>query len=102
MVHKVYFPSKGTGMYSHSRRLFGKGIGCGVGAVILDGGIGGQSSYPGGIEEYIHTTSKSKSYARKASGEGLGKLSAKLSGLTIKPISSVDKFTKRKPIAFSV
>lgn len=96
MHHKIYFPTKGVGMHSLTRRVCGKG----VGAVILDGGIGGQSSYPGGIEEYLHTTSGTPLRRAKApTGEGLGKISAKLSNLTIKP---VEKAIRRKPIAFSV
>lgn len=107
MIHKIYFPTKGTGMHALTGRAYGKGAlsathGCGIGAVILDGGMGGQSSYMG-IDDYLSTTKhKTKSTYADASGEGLGKLSAKLSGLTIKPISTVDKFKKRKPIAFSI
>lgn len=98
-THKVYF-SNGAGMHTLTKRVLHKGVilphGMGVGAVILDGGIGGQSSYPGGIDEYNQTVNKMKKIQR---GEGLGKLSAKLSGLNIKPPTSGPK---RKPIAFSI
>jgi hypothetical protein len=94
-THKVYF-SGGAGMHTLTKRVLGKG----VGAVILDGGIGGQSSYMGGIVDYLHTTSHTPLSAYKSNrGEGLGKLSAKLSGLNIK---SQTAGPKRKPIAFSI
>jgi hypothetical protein len=73
----------------HSKN--GGTIGCGIGAVLLDGGIGGQSSYPS-IDSYIETTGRnpySGSIDRPqkiqlTSGQGLAdKIASKLSKLNI-------------------
>jgi len=82
-------------------------VGGGVGSVLLDGGIGGQSSYHS-IEDYINTTGRDP-YNNKmnrtqypmpaqVSGTGLAdKIAAKLSKLSLeKP-----KKTKKKNITMS-
>jgi hypothetical protein len=90
-THKIYLRS-GTGFNTLTRRHVGKG----VGTVLLDNGIGGHSSYPGGIDEYLNTVNINKV---KGSGVGLDKLNAKLSNLNIKP---PDRGCKKKPISFSI
>ena len=72
------------------RRLLGKGktglYGMGTGSFLLDGGMGGQSSYPS-LDAYTATTGR---VIKK--GGGLEKLSGKLSQLTIKPKKHNIKF----------
>lgn len=92
-------PSTSGIYHSHSmRRLTGKGLmekmlekeksilGKGTGSFLLDGGMGGQSSYPS-VEAYTATTGR---VIKK--GGGLEKLSAKLSNLTVKPKKHNIKF----------
>jgi hypothetical protein len=69
------------------RRLGKKGLyGMGTGSFLLDGGMGGQSSYPS-LEAYTATTGR---VIKK--GGGLEKLSGKLSQLNIKPKKHNIKF----------
>ena len=64
-----------------------KGLyGMGTGSFLLDGGMGGQSSYPS-LEAYTATTGR---VIKK--GGGLEKLSGKLSQLTVKPKKHNIKF----------
>ena len=110
---RVMMPSTTGGMYhSHSmRRLTGQGVlekmmerdskprilepreglgksrmGKGTGSFLLDGGMGGQSSYPS-VEAYTATTGR---VIKK--GGGLEKLTPQLSKLTIKPKKHNIKF----------
>ena len=62
-------------------------VGKGIGGVLLDGGIGGQSSYQS-IDDYINTTGRDlysgKKVINTSSGKGLSdKISQKLSQLNI-------------------
>ena len=66
-------------------------LGCGIGGVLLDGGIGGQSSYPS-VESYITTTGRNPmtnsidrpQKIQLTSGSGLAdKIASKLSKLTL-------------------
>ena len=66
-------------------------VGCGIGSVLLDGGIGGQSSYPS-IEAYMETTGRNPytgsidrpQKIQLASGQGLAdKIASKLTKLNI-------------------
>lgn len=81
-THRAYIPGmKHFGLARHTR---GKMEGKGIGAVLLDGGKGGQSSYDG-MDDFVRTTG--------VRGSGLGKsVNSKLSALNIQkqPI-------KRKP-----
>jgi len=61
-------------------------LGKGTGSFLLDGGLGGQSSYPS-VSAYTQTTGR---VIRK--GKGLEQLSSKLSNLTIKPKKHNIKF----------
>lgn len=61
-------------------------IGSGIGGVLLDGGLGGQSSYPMGIPQMEHTT------GRKLNGSGLSdKISDRLKNLNISKPSGKPK-----------
>ena len=73
-------------------------IGCGIGGVLLDGGIGGQSSYPS-VESYMETTGRNPftntidrpQKIQLTSGSGLAdKIASKLSKLNL------DKPKKKK------
>jgi len=79
------------------RSLTGTISGNGVGAVLLDGGLGGQSSYHG-IDDYIATVRKTP--RTQVSGNGLAdRISSKLSKLNIaNPIAK----TKLKNIQLSI
>jgi hypothetical protein len=91
MVHKVVMPTSSGGTYkvSNMKRLSGDGLklGKGNGSFLLDGGMGGQSSYAS-LDAYTHTTGQNP-ITRKSvlnpSGNGLEKLSSKISGLSIQP-----------------
>jgi hypothetical protein len=80
-------PSTSGGSYKLGngvRRMAGQEVkdmmkGKGFGSALLDGGIGGWSSYPS-IKEYEHTTN-----APPIRGRGLEKLGHKISGLSIIP-----------------
>lgn len=77
-----------------SRHIRGSKTGRGVGSVILDGGMGGQSSYRS-IDDYLATTNAP---APIGSGlKGLEKIRSKMENLIIKP-------STRKPnnIKFSI
>ena len=67
--------------YSNSRTLVYKPEvkGAGIGSVLLDGGVGGQSSYSS-VQDYKKTTSK----GRGLEGLGSSALGEKLSKLVIK------------------
>ena len=75
-THRAYIPGmKHFGLARHTR---GKMEGKGIGAVLLDGGIGGASSYDG-VDDYVRTTGVSS-----VRGSGLGKsVNSKLAGLNI-------------------
>jgi hypothetical protein len=85
MVRHVVFPNSNAKMKTLTRTFNGGGYG----TVLLDGGIGGQSSYHN-IDDYIATTGRNPT-----SGNGLAdKVGSKLQGLNInKP--------KRKNITLS-
>ena len=90
-IYKVTMPSTSGGTYKLGRgvsRLGGKGLdahmkGLGIGAVLLDGGMGGQSSYAS-LDRYTEATGMSP-LVREVKGQGLERLSSKISGLSILP-----------------
>jgi hypothetical protein len=78
--------------FSHlSRQTRGIKQGKGIGAVLLDGGMGGQSSYES-VDNYMNTTN-----APSFSGRGLGSLRNKMENLIIKP-----SYKKPKNINFNL
>jgi len=104
------FPHSGAKLRSMNRRSISHhpahNIGQGVGAVLLDGGIGGQSSYPSveayteitGRDPYTNKINRPQSIPALKSGSGLAdKIASKLSKLSLeKP-----KKTKKKNITMS-
>ena len=66
----VYIPTIAVGMKSHQIR--GRLKGKGVGAVLLDGGLGGQSSYSS-VDNYIATTGRNPNTLTNMGGMGLVK-----------------------------
>jgi len=69
-----------------AEKRMGSLLGKGTGSFLLDGGMGGQSSYPS-VSAYTQATGR---VIRK--GGGLEQLSSKLSNLTIKPKKHNIKF----------
>ena len=96
MVHHIMFPNSNTKMRSLTRTFNGGGYG----SVLLDGGLGGQSSY-NGIDNYIETTNKGHDRIHnKITGNGLADIiSSKLGKLNIAPQTSKPK---RKNITLSI
>ena len=93
--NKVFIPRVNKTMVA--RHLRGSKEGRGIGAVLLDGGLGGQSSYSS-IDNYLATTNANPIVATSGSGiKGLEKIREKMENLVIKP-------TTRKPknIKFSM
>lgn len=64
-----------------SRHSRGTRKGKGVGSVLLDGGMGGQSSYPS-IDQYLSITNAP---ASSVIGRGLESVKSKMENLMIKP-----------------
>ena len=88
-----FFPQLGTKHSSLHKTV----IGSGYGTVLLDGGLGGQSSYFG-LDNYYDTTNLNKPKIYPTQGEGLSdKISSKLSKLKIE-----SKGPKRKNISLSI
>lgn len=80
-----------------SRQTRGSKKGRGIGNVILDGGLGGQSSYFS-VDDYISTTKASPIIATSGRGiKGLDSIRNNLENLIIKP-----SVKKPKNIKFSI
>lgn len=78
-TNHIVFPNSNAKMKSLTRSFNGAGYG----AVLLDGGLGGQSSYYG-IDNYIETTGRDPRKKISPSGNGLAdRISSKLSKLNI-------------------
>ena len=75
--HNIYRPHTLLG-----KTIVKKNQGTGVGSVLLDGGMGGQSSYSS-VDDFLNTTNLSKP---KKSGMGLAEVGDKLEDLVVKPI----------------
>lgn len=83
MVHHIYLPH--GKINSISKKMVGGS------SFLLDGGMGGQSSY-NGIDDYIQTTGRDPSTLKSVSGNGLAdKIGHKLSKLNIAPPTSKPK-----------
>lgn len=92
---KVFIPS--VNKSTVSRNVRGAKIGRGIGAVLLDNGMGGQSSY-NSIDDYLATTRASPIVASAGSGlKGLESIRNKMENLVIKP-----SVRKPKNIKFSM
>ena len=89
-VNHIQLPN-GSKMKSLTKSV----VGGGTGSILLDGGIGGQSSYYG-VDNYIETTNKTP----MSKGSGLDdKISSKLKNLNIAPPTMK---SKRKNITLSI
>jgi hypothetical protein len=89
MVNHIVFPNSNSKMRTLTRSFNGAGYG----TVLLDGGLGGQSSYSN-IDDYIEKTGRDP---RGSNGRGLSdKISNKLQNLKI------DHKPKRKNISLSI
>lgn len=90
MVKHVVFPHSNAKMKTLTRSFNGAGYG----TVLLDGGLGGQSSYFG-LDNYIQTTGRNPA----STGSGLAdRISSRLSKLNIAPPPK----TPRKNITLSI
>ena len=86
----VYVPTLSVGMKSHQTR--GKMKGKGIGGVLLDGGLGGQSSYSS-VDDYISTTGRNPNTLQNVGGSGLSKpmgfrrdeMNSKIKSMMVKP-----------------
>lgn len=77
MSSKVYIPTLNKS--SISRHTRGGMRGKGIGSVILDGGMGSQSSYSS-LDDYLATTN-----VRGSGLSGLDKIRGKMESLTVMP-----------------
>jgi len=83
MVKHIMLPN-GSKMSSLSRKV----VGGGYGTVLLDGGMGGQSSYAS-LDDYYETTNQRPI---KTKGQGLAdKITSKLKNLNIAPPTAKPK-----------
>lgn len=88
----VFIPRVNKTMVSRHTR--GSKQGRGIGAVLLDGGLGGQSSYAS-IDDYLATTNASPIVSTAGSGiKGLEKIRNKMENLVIKPSTRKPKNIK--------
>lgn len=86
MVSHIMFPNSNAKMKTLTRSFNGGGYG----TVLLDGGLGGQSSYFG-IDNYIETTGRDPR-SNKQVGRGLDdKIASKLRNLNITPPTAKPK-----------
>jgi hypothetical protein len=82
---RVFIPTTKTGMMSHRTR--GRLTGKGIGGVLLDGGLGGQSSYTS-VDDYINTTGITpRSVIGSGSKMAMERMNKKLENLMITPTS---------------
>ena len=110
MVHNstriAQLPFSNAQMTSHTRIMRGRGLGAGMGSVLLrKGGAGSASSYMD-IDDYVQTTGINPyTRGRASTGEGLGagmkKMSAKLAKLTMEPVKPLSQ-KKMKKIVMSL
>lgn len=106
----IMFPHSSAKLRAINRRSISHhpshNIGQGIGGVLLDGGIGGQSSFPSvesyteitGRDPYTNKINRSQTIPAKVSGSGLAdKIASKLSKLSLE----TPKKTKKKNITMS-
>ena len=86
----VYIPNMSRSSVMKGSRMKGRGIG----SVLLDGGMGGQSSYSS-IDDYVATTNTR--IPKGAGLFGLDKIRGKMENLMVKP-----KVVKSKNIKFTL
>jgi hypothetical protein len=96
-ANKVFLPKMNKTQISRHTR--GSISGRGVGAFLLDGGLGGQSSYQS-VDDYISTTNASPVVSTGSIGsglKGLERIRSKMENMVIKP-----SIRKPKNIKFSM
>lgn len=81
LIHKAVMPMNGGSIKLITRKHILKGEG--MGSVILDGGMGGQSSYHS-IDDYINTTGINPELGLAKTGRGLESMNKKLESLLVK------------------
>jgi hypothetical protein len=95
-THMMYLPKMGGGAVFRAGKMRTSMKGRGVGSVLLDGGLGGQSSYES-VDDYVSTTGRTIGGSGVASS--LAKVGGKISNLVIK---QENKKPPRKNINFSL
>jgi len=78
MHHKIYHPHTILG-----KTIMKRNEGTGMGSVLLDNGMGGQSSYSS-VDDFLNTTNHAKTMKKK--GMGLAEVGDKLEHLVVKPV----------------
>ena len=89
-TNMVYIPNIAVGIKSHQTR--GRMKGKGSGSFLLDGGLGGQSSYSS-IDDYISTTGRNPNQITNMGGMGMMKpltfkrdeMNSKIKSMMVKP-----------------
>jgi hypothetical protein len=76
--HNIFRPHTVLG-----KAIMKKNQGTGMGSVLLDGGLGGQSSYSS-VDDYLATTNHPAQMKKR--GMGLAEVGDKLEDLVVKPI----------------
>jgi len=76
--HNIFRPHTILG-----KTILKKNEGTGIGSVLLDGGMGGQSSYSS-VDDFLNTTNVAKPLKKK--GMGLAEVGDKLEDLVVKPV----------------
>lgn len=100
-THSIFLPHSQAKLRAMNRHTVGSGMrGCGAPSFLLDGGLGGQSSYTS-IDDYMNTTgrdpydnkmSRPQSIPTHTSGTGLAdKIANKLSKLSLNKPSKAKK-----------
>jgi len=81
-INKAVLPMSGGTIRTSTRQHI---QGRGVGAVLLDGGLGGQSSYAS-LDDYIHTTHQNpfKKEPQTIKGLGIEAMNKKIENLLVK------------------
>ena len=95
-THLMYLPKMGGGVSFKPGKMRPILRGRGVGTVLLDGGLGGQSSYDS-VDDYVATTGRTIGGSGVSSS--LAKIGGKISNLVIKKES---KKPPRQNINFSI
>jgi hypothetical protein len=96
LANKAYMTTSGGAIHTLTRKHIN---GRGYGSVLLDGGMGGQSSYSN-IEDYINTTGVNPYKETNSLGRGLKNMNAKIESLFVKSKKHNPK--KDKNINFNI
>lgn len=99
-THSIFLPHSQAKLRSLNRHVVGSGmrgcaVGCGAPSFLLDGGIGGQSSYTS-IEDYMNQTGRDP-YSNKMSRSQIIPAHTSGSGLADKIANKLSKLSLNKP-----